>query len=475
MVLRCKTPGPVADALNETRRLQRSESAACIDQSSLLTQLELEVMHISADTYAQYLALPRIRSERRHFCKFFSCLDFCSTPYSEAVQKRGSALRGPKEAPVALGPLLLPSLCLRLQAVDAEGSETDLYTSEAAQPSLNCTWPLPETLWVDTPACCSLQDCTALQVHVQLAESGERVLSLLLQLEDLVPLHVGLHSMPPLPLNSILLELCSGELYAVRKPSAASAASEFDETPTAANSSTSSSSSDSSPPAPPPLSPFFTPNISDHASGDSYDAEELEALTQLRSEVLQLEASAAEQHTAVAAAFGSARPAHQQALAAAQRTERLRSLRQQLRAEAALLAQEEQQSCCERAALAAETEQLREAAAAVTTGQAAVAAAQQLLLGERGQLAAAAALVRARELRLAAGLRAVYPIRYSAQAGAYTIWDVPVDLLGRDDELVSAALGHAAHLTCMLAKVSPLLCIVVLRLVVQKRNAVCRS
>jgi hypothetical protein len=393
------------------------------------------------------------------FLQILFLSQFCSTPFSEAVQKRGSALRGPKEAPVALAPLLLPSLCLRLQAVDAEGTETDLYTSEAAQPSLNCTWPLPETLWVDTPACCSLQDCTALQVHVQLAETGERVLSLLLHLDDLLPLHVGLHSMPPLPLNSILLELCSGELYAVRKPSAASAASEFDEAPTAANSSTSSSSSsDSSLPAPPPLSPFFTPNISDHhASGYSYDAEELEALTQLRSEVLQLEASAAELHTAVATAFDSARPAHQQALAAAQRTERLRSLRQQLRAEAALLAQEEQQSCSERAALAAETEQLREAAAAVTTGQAAVAAVQQLLLGERGHLAAAAALVRARELRLAAGLRAVYPIRYSAQAGAYTIWDVPVDLLGRDDELVSAALGHAAHLTCMLAKVSPFL------------------
>jgi hypothetical protein len=472
MALRCKTPGLVADAPNESKHFQRCEIAIGIDQGYLLTQFELEVMPICTVIHAHYLASPAIRSERPNIRKFHSCCLICSTPYSEAVQKRGSALRGPTEAPLALGPLVLPRLCLCLQAVDAEGTETDLYTSEAAQPSLNCTWPLPETLWVDAPACCSLQDCTALQVHVQLADTGERVLSLLLQLEDLVPLHVGLHSMPPLPLNSIVLELCSGELYAVRKPSPASAASECDETPTAANSSSSSSSSDGSFPAPPPLSPFFTPNISEHyATGDSYDAEELEALTELRSEVLQLEASAAELHTAVAAVFDSARPAQQQALAAAQRTERVRSLRQQLRAETALLAQEEQRSCSERAALAAETAQLREAAAAVSSEQAAVAAAQQLLLGERGQLAAAAALVRARELRLAAGLRAVYPIRYSAQAGAYTIWNVPVDLLGRDDELVSAALGHAAHLTCMLAKVRLLVCCITLLL----RAAVLRT
>ncbi|KAG5187050.1 hypothetical protein JKP88DRAFT_308087 [Tribonema minus] len=350
--------------------------------------------------------------------------------------------RDPRES-FAPGLQALPSLVVQLSAVGDGSASTILFTSAPSCPTLNPTWPVSETAWLDVADGEDLEGYSCAAVHVFEAGVDHPLLSACLQLSELQPLPAPLSDIPRLPLNAILLELATGHLFAQPWIVDAIAGSRQGGGGWQGAHHHSASSLQS---------PAFTFPLGS-APGPLYDAEEQEALDALRARVRPEEARAAALRARLEAAAQAACPAQSAAAAAAAREHSCARARAALAHERRCLAEEEAAAAAERAALAAEAAAAAAAAVEAAAGAEAVrAAAQAEAEGERARQARSAKLVARRGLELAGSLKEVYPIRYDTAAGGYAIRGLVLDLGSREEEVVAAALAYATHLTSLLAK-----------------------
>ncbi|CAM9127267.1 unnamed protein product [Choristocarpus tenellus] len=381
---------------------------------------------------------------------------------------------GPNVTP-ALGPLpnLRCRLCLNLQGQRKESEGSVIYSSHACPSTVNPTWMIPETAWLQTPPDIDMENTTWVTVQVSAVGStgsdssrgeragapssrgisegvwkfreqdmghlwdlevgGEPVCGFSFDVRHLVALSSGMTALhlPPLPPDCLFVDMGDRGLFALDS---------VVESLTAMGGN----------------SGIFSKGVPSRGVTPEQleQQQEQEALEELLQRVRVQEAAAEERRAELSAALIASDVGQKQQFEAARRDNSITRLRQELAEQEELLESEEASLMREKDILEEEMVCVNTLLGSIETAKEEVTLAESKLCTEMEGTLNSQILLEARRARLTAELKAIYPIKYQGQLGEYTIrgLELPSDLYTVDDERVSSALGYCAHLVCMLAK-----------------------
>ncbi|CAM9415565.1 unnamed protein product [Phaeothamnion confervicola] len=400
----------------------------------------------------------------------------------------------PQKLPDVQASLLLPSS-------NEKGAAILLYCTQVAKGTLNPTWQVIETAWIEGGRVPALEHEVGFVLEVSIVSpppssgaanvrpnGSAAALRARIEVHKLRRLSIPLAAAAALPINTVALELNDGHLYvpawvaeainpleaavsalhaadtltpAAGGASSAAAGGGSDRPPTASNAERArgggeepSSAEDSDTPRAAATAVVAEAPLENLAVlGDDTDAEEFAALCRLREEVLAREAATAAMGTQLELALDAVAGARHVELEAKRRAANIERLKAALARQLELFEEEQAALSAEKAALVddqADLSQLHLEADRAASLQ----AAREVELGEEAaQHEETQLLLEARQARLVGHLQHIYPISYAA-SGEWAIrgLGLPADLQSRDDEVVSSALGYVVHLVAMIAK-----------------------